>query len=668
MIVNKLTAVILSLVIRYKERIYFILPNTYWQGTKEGDVEELTILKDFAVIMIIAGAITLLFRVLRQPPVLGYLIAGLLAGPYIFPIPPVTDIHTITLLAELGLVLLLFGLGLEFSWSKIREIGLAVLFIGVIEILVMICLGYGLGRLFGWSRTDALFLGAAMHISSTVIIMKILGDLGKLQLLSSRIIMGILVVEDFAAVVIITVLSGIGTIGIADIGSIGSLMLRLGIFVIASLGLGALIIPRIMGFVAKFHSKEVILITSLGLCFGMALLGDYLELSVAAGAFIMGALIGDTKQSEEVDEVVSPVRNMFAAIFFVAIGMLIDVSQFRQFLVPALIVSVVFMAGKIFINMLMTFLSGYDGRTAVQVGMGKAQMGEFSLAIARVGIDNSIVAAPLYPVIATATALTSLVSPYIIRASDTAVNLMNRRMPALFKEYMVDLSDCLKTLRRTYSRTGETSELVKKSTKSIMIDLTILIVVIGIGTFLLQFTENFARQLNIREDIMAALIGSLVIVVCLPSVVLMWRNTRSLIDTLAGRLLRNRATTKEWKQASIRAVLRDSVVIIISIILLIIFIPFIFRLFFFGSLAVTIPFVLIAIVLCFTLVSVRDINSQLNRTFGHVIFGEEHMSRSDVLGQEEGIPNILRQNISKIKSLMSNIIGILHKRGENKER
>ncbi|MDY6892339.1 MAG: cation:proton antiporter, partial [Chloroflexota bacterium] len=273
-------------------------------------MEEITLVRDFAIIMIVAGAVTLLFRRLHQPPILGYLISGLLIGPYTLPVPPVTDVHTVKLLADLGLVLLLFGLGLEFSWSKIREVGSSVLIIGVIEIFTMIGLGYGLGRLLNWTPMDSFFLGAALHISSSALIVKILRDMGKLNLLSSRLIVGILVVEDFAAVALIALLSGIATTGAVDFAGIGSLILRLLIFTVASLAFGTLIVPRIINFTRQFRSKEALLITSLGLCFALALLSRYLGLSVAAGAFLMGALIGDTNDSEEIIEIVTPVRDV----------------------------------------------------------------------------------------------------------------------------------------------------------------------------------------------------------------------------------------------------------------------------------------------------------------------------------------------------------------------
>ena len=260
-------------------------------------MEEASLLKDFAVIMAVAGVVTLLFRRLRQPSILGYLLAGLLIGPYTVTLinsnfsPPVADVHTIGLLADLGLVLLLFGIGLEFSWSKIRQVGMAVLIIGGIEILTMMSLGYGLGRIMGWGSMDSVFLGAALHISSSALIVKVIKDSGKVEFLSSKLIVGILVVEDFAAVAIISILSGIGTTESATAEDIGWLISRLIFFVVASLVVGAIFIPRIISYTHQFHSKEALLITSLGLCFGLALVGHWLELSAAIGAFLVGTVI-----------------------------------------------------------------------------------------------------------------------------------------------------------------------------------------------------------------------------------------------------------------------------------------------------------------------------------------------------------------------------------------
>ncbi len=607
-------------------------------------MEEVALLKDFAIIMVVAGVITLLFRRLRQPPILGYLIAGLLVGPYILPVPLVTDIETISLLADLGLILLLFGLGLEFSWNKIRQIGLSVLIIGAIEILTMISIGYGLGRLLGWSTMDALFLGAALHISSSAIIVKMLRDMGKLDLLSSKLIVGILVVEDFAAVAIIAVLSGVATTGTASFADIGSLALRLIIFVVVSLVLGAIIVPRIIRFTSWFHSKEAFLITSLGLCFAMALLGNYLGLSVAAGAFIVGALIGNTEHSEEIVEVVTPVRDMFAALFFVAIGMLINITQFKDFVIPAIIIAAVFILGKILSDTLATFMAGYDGETALGVGMGMPVMGEFSLAIAKLGIDRGVVLAPLYSVIALVTALTSLAGPYIMRSTESTANFLKRRSPALLKAYVSRLADWIQALRAVFARDTKAAQMVRQSGRTILINLLIIMVIIGIGTFALHFVENLALITQIRADIMGLAFGFLFLMGCVPSFVAIWRSVRALGDEAATHVLGRRPSAKQWRRKALRIVLRDSLVILLSILVGIWFIPFISGLLLIGSLALAIPLLLLGVIIYLVSRSVIDIHAQLERTFSRTLLGDEYISTSEAA-------TLLGTSQSRIESL-----------------
>lgn len=616
-------------------------------------MEEITLVKDFAIIMVVAGATTLLFRRLRQPPILGYLLAGLLIGPYALPTPLVTDLHTIGLLADLGLVLLLFGLGLEFSWGRIRHIGLAVLLIGGVEIVTMIFLGYSLGQFLGWSKMDSVFLGAALHISSSAIIVKILRDLGKLDLLSSRIIVGILIVEDFAAVVIITLLSGIATTGTADLADIGSLVLRLVIFVAASLTLGAIIVPRVIRFTHQFRSKEALLITCLGLCFTMALLGRYSGLSVAAGAFLMGSLIGDTKHSEEITELVTPIRDMFGALFFVAIGMLVNIAEFADFIVPGIIVASIFMLGKILSNTLATFISGHDGRTALEVGMGMPQMGEFSLAIAKLGIDRGVIIAPLYPVIAIVTALTSLTAPYITRSSSAVADFFDRRSPTRLKEYASLLADWLQAIRTTYTRDTQVARRVKHSVRNILVNLLLVVVIIGIGTFMLDFVQNLAFLNNIRDDIIGLVFGLLVFILCVPSFVVIWRNLQALGDEVTVYVLRRRRSARLWNREAVRIVLRDSILIVLSIFVLIWFIPFIAGLLSLGSYAVAVPILVLAVILYLLSRSVRGIHSQLERSFSRILLGEESATSVEALpGTGEGRMAMFRHAMNLLLAKM----------------
>ncbi len=596
-------------------------------------MEEVTLIKDIAVIMVTAGVITLLFRKLRQPPVLGYLLAGLLIGPYVLPSPPVTDLHTISLLADLGLVLLLFGLGLEFSWSKIRQVGVAVLLIGVIEIATMVYLGYWLGRLLGWPTMDSIFLGAALHISSSAIIVKILRDSGKLERLSSRIIVGILVVEDFAAVIIITVLSGVAGSDTAGVGDVGSVILKLVVFVAASLVLGAIVVPRVVRFTHQFGSKEALLITALALCFAMALIGKYLGLSVAAGAFLMGALIGDTEHSEEVENLVVPIRDMFAAIFFVAIGMLIDITQIGSFIVPAVIVALAFMVGKMLGNTTATFVSGHDGRTALEVGMGMPQMGEFSLAIAKLGLDRGVVTAPLYPVIALVTALTSLASPYISRSTDWTASLLERRSPSILREYTLRVGDWLQALRAVFAYDSPVARRVKHSARMIVLNLVIVMVIIGVGTFSLKFIEDIDLPFTARTDILALFFSIAVLVLCVPSFVVMWRSLQSLADEAVLYVIRKRKSAKWWSRDALRVVLRDSVLIVLTVFVAMWFVPLFVRLFSVGSYAMIVPVLVAAVVLYLMVRSIREIHLEMERTFSRVLLGREVSSGTDGLSK-----------------------------------
>lgn len=581
------------------------------------------LLQDFAIIMVVAGVVMLIFRKLRQPAILGYLAAGLIIGPYTATGISVSNVDTITLLAELGLVLLLFATGLDFSWGKIRTVGLAAIVIAVAESITMFCIGYGLGQLFGWSTLDSLFLGAAVQVTGTAWIVKLLRDMGKTNLVSSRILVAVSVVEDFGAVAVITILAGVASTGVADLGSVGTLGLRLIIFVLATLVLGALIVPRIIKFTRQFHSREVLLITSLGLCFGMAILGRYLELSVAAGAFLMGALIGDTEHSEEISDVVTPVRDMFAALFFVAIGMLIDVSLFRSFVIPALAVSAVFMFGKVIVNTVVTFFTGYDGRTALRVGMGMPQMGEFSLAAAKMGVDKGVVVAPIYPVVAITTAITSFFTPYLMRSADFLSDFLGRRSPGLLRMYVLRLSDWLQALRGTMARDSKVSHEVRRSLRVILINLLIVLIILGVGAVAIQFIEDLTRLSHIRTDILAVILSALVLAICAPALFGIWRAIQKLADEATSYLISRRSSAREWRRERLRVVMRDSIMVVVTLLMMLWTIPIGVRLIAIGSYALAVPLVLVAAALFLVLGSMTQIHGELERTFGRVLLGEE---------------------------------------------
>jgi len=586
-------------------------------------VQEFVLVKDFAIIMAVAGAVTLLFRWLRQPPILGYLIAGLIISPYTLPILAAEDIGTIRFLADLGLVLLLFGVGLEFSWNKIRGLGLTAPIIGGIEICTMLALGYGLGRLFGWSTLDSLFLGAAMYISSSAIIIKILRDMGRLDLLSSNIIVGILVVEDFVAIALIAVLSGIATTGTASVSDIGLLVLRVLIFAAASLGFGALLVPRIIEFTQRFHSREALLLTSISLCFIMALLSKYLGLSVAVGAFLMGALIGDTRYSQEVGEVVTPVRDMFAALFFVSIGMLVNVFQFKSFIFLALAASGVFILGKIISNTLGTFLCGFGGRTSLQVGTGMPQAGEFSLAIAKVGIDSGAVMPLLYPIVAAMTAITSFTTPYIVRLADPITELLSRRASAPVKRYLASLSNWLRSVRRASAGESTLAREIRHSGRNVFINFLLILVFTGIGAIVLQFVDAIADFTHIPPNIVGMLLSFLILVLCVFALIALWRHLSLMINETIKYLFTKRSPARARNPETLRIIIRYSIVIPLAVFLTVWSIPLIISLFSLGSYALAILFMLFATLVYFLSTSVRNIHRQVETTFRGTLFGQE---------------------------------------------
>ncbi|MEJ0089024.1 MAG: cation:proton antiporter [Limisphaerales bacterium] len=390
----------------------------------------ITFLQDLAVVMIVAGVVTIIFHRLKQPVVLGYILAGLIIGPYTPPYKLIHDEDTIKTLSEMGIILLMFSLGLEFSLGKLKRVGATAFIAAALEIVLMLGIGYQIGRWFGWSQMDSIFLGAMLSISSTTIIVKALAELGKSKERFAELIFGILIVEDILAIAIIALLSGIAMTGSLQIGEVVGTVSRLGIFLVVTLVLGLLFVPRLIGYVARFKSNEMLLITVLGLCFGFSLLAVKLHYSVALGAFIIGAVIAEAREVKKIEHLTEPVRDMFSAVFFVAIGMLIDPSLLAQYWVPIAVITVVVVVGKVLTCSFGTFVAGNDTRTSLRVGMGLAQIGEFSFIIAALGLNLGVTSKFLYPIAVTVSAITTLLTPYLIKSSDGLVNWFTRIAPS----------------------------------------------------------------------------------------------------------------------------------------------------------------------------------------------------------------------------------------------
>lgn len=595
---------------------------------------EFTLVSDFAIIMAIAGVAIILFRRINQPPFLGYLIAGLIVGPFTLPLfglqSPVSNIESIRLLADLGLVLLLFALGLDFGWHRIRRMGLRIILIGTIEIVFMIALGYEIAMLLGWSTTEAIFLGGAMSISSSAIIVKVLRDRGLLMTPHGQLIVGILLVEDFAAVLLLSVLSGVAITGTASMGDVLSLLGKLLVFLVSAIFLGGLFAPRLINFVARFHSRETLLIVSLALCFGLSLVAERLGISAAAGAFIIGTVLGDSEHSEELKQTMAPVRDIFAALFFVSIGMLIDLGLVNQFIWPALLISAVFLVGKIVADTIGTFIAGHDGTTSLSVGVGMPQMGEFSLAMTKVGADHGAVGPFLYPIIAVATVITSFVYPLVSRSGQALAGFMSKNSPALLHEYVDNLSRSLMSMRAAFTLQGQVASDIRRSGRVLMVNFGVIIVLIGIGTFALSFATELSAIARLQESMLGLVVGGLVVLLCIPPAVFIWRSLQRLSDDLSAAIIRRDAVSISlWGRADLHDVLRDSILGAMAVLLAVWSLPFISQLVIMGSFSTPIPIMLLVGLVALLWRVAFKIHHALAQAFSRTFLGdsEPHSER-----------------------------------------
>lgn len=397
-----------------------------------------TLLFDLALVMGAAGVVALLFYPLKQPAILGYLLAGFLISPHTHTWFPLTvkDTATVHVLAELGVIMLMFGLGLHFSLRKLVGVGWAAVSGGLLEVVVMFLLGYGIGKMFGWSTMNCLFLGSMLSMSSTTIIIKALNDMGLAKTRFAGLVFGILIVEDIAAIAILALMSGIAITGSLNASDVVITMGKLSVFMAVVLVAGFLAVPRLIRYTDRFKSPEMLLIVVLALCFGVSLAALGLGYSVALGAFLIGAVVAETREHGKIAALMEPVQNMFAAIFFIAIGMLIDPKMIVQHAGAIAVITAAVVVGKIVSSGIGTFAMGHDRRTSLRVGMSLAQIGEFSFIIASLGLTLKVTDDFLYPIAVSVSAITTLLTPYLVKASDPLASWLDRAAPKRLTVYL----------------------------------------------------------------------------------------------------------------------------------------------------------------------------------------------------------------------------------------
>jgi len=389
-----------------------------------------TMIQDLALMLIVAGIVTIVFKRLKQPLVLGYIVAGFLVSPHMPYTASVVDTENIHLWADIGVMFLLFSLGLDFSFKKILKMGASPIISTITIIFSMSMLGVSAGHLFGWSRMDCIFLGGMLAMSSTTIIYKAFDDLGLRQQQFTSLVMSVLILEDILAIVMMVMLSAIAGGNSPDGGQMLGSIVKIGFFLVLWLVVGIFAIPIFLRSVRKLINSEVLLIVSLGLCCAMAVLSTKVGFSSAFGAFIMGSILAETVEAEKIEKLVEPVKNLFGAIFFVSVGMLVDPQILIQYALPILLLVLTILVGQAVLGSLSFMLGGESLKSAMRCGFSMAQIGEFSFIIASLGLSLGVISDFLYPVVVAVSVITTFLTPYMIRLATPAYNAIEHRLPS----------------------------------------------------------------------------------------------------------------------------------------------------------------------------------------------------------------------------------------------
>lgn len=492
----------------------------------------ISFIQDLAVIMLVAGVVTIVFHRFKQPVVLGYIVAGFIIGPHTPPFGLIHDEDTIKTLAELGVIFLMFCLGLEFSLGKLFKVGATAFIAAFLEIVLMIWIGFEIGRWFGWNTMDSLFLGAILAISSTTIIVKALNDLKMKNERFAQLIFGVLIVEDILGIGIIALLSGIAVSGTVSSGEVFSTVGKLSLFMIVALVIGILLVPRLLAYVAKFESNEMLLITVLGLCFGFCLLVVKLEYSMVLGAFLIGAIMAESRQLLKIESLIEPVRDLFSAIFFVAIGLMIDPSVLVEYAWPIVVITLAVVLGKMLSCGMGAFIAGNDGRTSLRVGMGLSQIGEFSFIIAALGMTLQVTSDFLYPVAVAVSAITTLLTPYLIRAADPLSLKLGKVVPRRLARVLSLYGEWLRSIQ-PQGEGAMVAAMIRRILLQVGVNLALVIAIFFSGGYFAGRIGNWLSEWVSDVSQQKALIWGAALLLSLPFLIAAYRKLKALSMLLA---------------------------------------------------------------------------------------------------------------------------------------
>jgi len=447
------------------------------------------LVKDLALILIVASIVTLIFKKLRQPLVLGYIVAGFIVSPHMPLTMSVLDKENIHTWADIGVMFLLFSLGLDFSIKKILKMGISPFISAIIIVFSMMMLGMGVGHAFSWSKMDCIFLGGMMAMSSTTIIYKAFDDMGLRQQRFAGLVMSVLILEDILAIVMMVMLSAIASGNNPDGEQMLGSLFKIGFFLILWFVVGLFAIPTFLRHTRKLMSSETMLIVALGLCCAMAWVSSSVGFSSAFGAFVMGSILAETIEADKIIRLVEPVKNLFGAIFFVSVGMLVDPNILISYALPIAILVIAILAGQGIFGTLGFMLSGQPLKTAMRCGFSMAQIGEFAFIIASLGLSLGVISEFLYPVVVAVSVITTFLTPYMIRAAEPAYTILEKRLP---KRWIRRLNH----LGAEHHASPDEQSLWKRLLRKMMLNTLIYaILILAITAVMLSFFLPFARHL-----------------------------------------------------------------------------------------------------------------------------------------------------------------------------
>ena len=453
------------------------------------------LITDLALILGAAAISIIIFRWLKQPLVLGYIIAGFIVGPHFTFTPSVADEENIKTLSEIGVIFLLFSLGLEFSFKKLIRVGGSASITALVEIIFITVAGYFLGRLMGWAVMDSLFLGGMLASSSTTIILRAFDELGIKTKRFASIVFGVLIVEDIVVILLMVLLSTVAVTRAFEGSDMLFTVFKLIFFLILWFTGGIFLLPTLLKKAKRFMTEETLLILSIALCLGMVVLATVVGFSAELGAFVMGSIIAETTSAEKVEHLLKPVKDLFGAIFFTSVGMMIDPQAMVEYALPIMWVTLLTLFGKLFSTTLGALISGQPLKQSIQVGMSMAQIGEFAFIVATLGLSLGVTSAFLFPVAVGASAITTFMTPYLIKSSTPLYNMIEKWLPRTIINRLSNYSAETKKV----SQTSEWRVYIKKTLiNSILLSIIILSVIAFSSEYIEPWIEENGNSLLLR--------------------------------------------------------------------------------------------------------------------------------------------------------------------------